>query len=446
MNNSSSKPTGSRLSGFDLYRSGWWQWLIWALLFTSLAIDWSSIYYRYFDLTSQLQEKIFVESCTGPRWIAYLYLLFYLSVFFLILFIFVSGKINWPRPVSISVLLYGAMWLCAGYLLVFLTKDPLPYLTKISQLSSKLAPGTLLVIGLFFIGANPFCWAKIPRIVNAMAWVCIALVVVGVCKIDFTSRFLAMRYLNSSVKVLGLVTLVPFAFYSLKKKTLWFKVSLALPVLAMVVCGVFTQTRLYFVVLGIYLFTYFLLSLRRAPIRQSVATAGTVILIAFGCILLAIASYDTILKRSTNHDNQLLSASVGLVNRIDEDTRTYQYSPDSNFFQHFWNSFPWGAGYPSEDQYNGEGLEGIDNGYLNGTYIAGLPMMTCFFFLLCVPVLRSLFLKLNPLDSAIVAGAFTYVCRLGSSTVIVSDVQLVIFVLFAGRCAYLVSNERNHQV
>ena len=407
------------------------------LLFSSLIYLWTANYYRYAGLNSQFEEKNFVDNSSAPTWLRFFLYIFYMSVMGLIGAMVASTRIRWPRPVYVSLLFYAGMWIYSFILLAFFTNDPKAYLTNISYLSTKLAPGALLVVGLFFVGANPYCWRQAPRYVAMVALACVALILFGLCNIDFSSRLLGRRYLLAPGTVLELLTLVPFAYLVEKKKKIWSYLAFCLGAGSVVLCGVFTQTRLFFVTLMTYLLVYFILRLRQMPTRAAILQVFKTVSILIVAVIVGAGLFQHFHALSGEKEGAFVGSLVGLSDRIDEDSRSYQYTVGP-FFNHFWSSFPWGAGYPDDDQYNGEGEEGIDNGYLNSILITGLPMMICFVSLLCIPLLRSLFLKLNPVDSAIVAGAFTYAVRLATSTVLSTGLTLVIFVLFAGRCAYLV--------
>ncbi len=114
-------------------------------------------------------------------------------------------------------------------------------------------------------------------------------------------------------------------------------------------------------------------------------------------------------------DDSIIGRSAeGLWDRKFVDTRTNQIKP---FFEKL--TLPivlFGAGYPCEGEYSSSGSKGIDCGYLNVLYVAGLPMLMLFIAMLVSPVLRCLRLPLSREDAVVVVAAFSYVVRLMSST------------------------------
>jgi hypothetical protein len=111
----------------------------------------------------------------------------------------------------------------------------------------------------------------------------------------------------------------------------------------------------------------------RGAFLQGVLLLAMVFFVLFGYVAI---SDDSIIGRSAE----------GLWDRKFVDTRTNQIKP---FFEKL--TLPivlFGAGYPCEGEYSSSGSKGIDCGYLNVLYVAGLPMLMLFIAMLVSPVLR----------------------------------------------------------
>lgn len=354
----------------------------------------------------------------------------------------VVGVLALPRifrnklPIVYSVA-YVGIWVYAVFLLGAVSKDPLPYLTTMSGLMSKMAPGTILVLSLFFLAADERAWPYIRKYLVWTAILAVGISLVGYFQMGHVSRFLAMRWIWAPALVLEILAILPFGVAS--DRAILARAFSLVPILTLIISGLLQQTRLVFVSLFLQLAVY---SWLRARARTGGVGAGLRLVFGFGVIVL-IAAIAVPYIASLGGESLLVKSAQAFMGRLDVDSRTGQIAP---FMSIFWEVFPVGLGYPAPGQSNGEsgaGQIGIDSGYLNTMYVVGVPMMLGYFLMLVLPVLRALGLKgLAAADAAAVAGAAAYCVRMTSSSVPSLDIDFVIYVLLVGRCASLLRADK----
>lgn len=383
---------------------------------------------------TEYYESVIVSTDILPNWFNYINYLIFLLLLILVVSIFYN-KINLNLPAKYA-LYYIGMWFYAIILLIILSNEPTIYLTSISAMSSKMAPGVIMAIGLFFLGAYPKVWSILKASLLFLILCAVCIWLFGLLQVDIVSRYLAKRWLWPPTLVLELLAILPFGiFYRVSSK---YRILCLLPLLILLLSSIYQQTRLVFIMLAVQIVTYSFLRYRATRRHQKLRFNFGILsgIIFFVLLVVVFVSGEYIPQRG----NIVSDSFISIMNRITEDSRSYQIEP---FFEKLPEVFPWGSGYPVPGEYNAEGKLGIDSGFLSTMYVTGVPMVFCFIGMLVMPVLRILRLRLEPPDAAVAAGAFAYIVRLTSSTVPVIQVDFIVFVLLAGRCAYLVNRDRH---
>ena len=295
------------------------------------------------------------------------------------------------------------------------------------------------MIAIFFLASNRYAWQKIQIYLLWTTFICVALSIYGYTQIDHVSRSLGMQWIWAPSLGLELLAILPIGIYS--NRSLIYRWLSYCPIAVLMISGLILQTRLIFISLFIQIIVFAFL---RVQARIKHKTIGFLSLgFWIGFILFFVFAILPLVATIEN-DSLITGSAQALVERMDyTENRSAQIDP---FFVKFWDVFPLGLGYPGPGQSNGEANEndiGMDSGYLVTMYVTGVPMMACYFVMLVIPVLKALMLKrTQPTDAAIIACAFAYVIRMTSSTVPNMDFDFMIYVLLAGRCAYLVHNPK----
>lgn len=401
-------------------------------LIVAFLYQWSAQFFVYANLSREGNYDAGYEIAGNvPLWFRYPQWLMFGLIVVIACCVFIA-KLYRAVPFRFRLYYFG-IWGYAAVLLLLLTTDPLPYISSVTPMSSKMAPAVLIAISMFFLAANPATWPAVLRSIVIVTAIATFFWLYGAMQLEFASRHFAYRWLWSPTLILEITSMLLFAV--LFNKSLPYKIVSCIPISLLGLSIFFQQTRLLIVMFFVQVLTYAYLRYRNTSSSQRMkAVVVMLLLLAVGGIFMMTS--DRLDTRAFSRTTIGESAQM-LANRFTEDTRSHQLKP---FFSRFWESFPLGAGYPAIDEYNAEGEYGIDCGYLNSMYVTGLPMMLCFVGMLVWPVLKSLRLRLDPVDAAVVAGAFAYAVRLLSSTVPNLEVTFLLFILLAGRCAYLAGN------
>lgn len=367
-----------------------------------------------------------------PNYLKILNPLIYLNAMFTI--IYVIGKYKIVK--TNYLILYILMIFYMGFLLVFKTTEPFLYLTSLTQASFIMAPGTILVISLFFLSYNPRVWIQISKALIIFLYLIMIFTILGFIGVGYeyystglAHRLVSLRWLWAPSIILELLCILAIANKINKKNWLMF-----LPIIFLFMGGIFTQTRLTIIMGIINILVFFILTRK---IKHSYKIFRNVLVGVF-TLFITVIFY---LKISS--DNFMGAFMSQFISRISEDSRSEQIV---NFkliiLENFSKVFPFGSGYPSFNEYRALGANGIDSGYLNILYTTGIPMFILIFLLLLLPVIKALRLNMNFLDAAIVAAAITWMIRLTSSSTMMFTTEFLLFVLFSGRCAWLVNQQK----
>jgi len=327
-------------------------------------------------------------------------------------------------------LFYVGLWGCAGYLLLGLSTDPLAYVTTSYRFFSKLAPGTLFAIGVFFLGANPCIWPRIRQTLLILLAAACAAWLLLVTQMARPSRLEAYRWIYEQTGIIEVLAVLPLAMAAhgsrLRRLTRY------LPLALLTGSIILMQTRLLIVMWIVLVCTYIYLR-RRAGEVSLIHSARATYVRAFAAGITVVAGL--LIAWPFIGESLLPQSAEALWERRFQDTRTGQIAP---FFEKAtWDKLLIGAGYPAKGEYTAEGSTGLDIGYLSTMYVVGAPMVILFVAMLVVPVIRCLSLRLSAEDAAVVTCAFAYCVRLTSSTVPLYSVQFLIVCLLMGRCAYI---------
>lgn len=328
------------------------------------------------------------------------------------------------------LIMYGGMWFVSGYLLIGWTSDPWDTLSTSRGLFGKMAPGTLLGLGVFFLAAHPGAWNQLKNhLLLLTAATCIVWLAFAT-RMTHPSRAEAYRWVFEPTLLLEALALLPLGFVAGRGAVR--SASRLAPLLLLAAAVILLQARLLLAMLMLLVATYGFLRWRAGAFRNE-QRRFMAIFSMFGLVpafLLAL-----VIAWPLAEDTLLGGSARGFWQRRAEDTRLVQIRP---FFE---KATPLtllaGAGYPAANEYNAEGAGGIDMGYLNTMYVTGLPMVALLVMMMVAPVVRCLRLRLPPADAAVVAVALAYCVRLTSSTIPALSAQFLVACLLMGRCAYL---------
>jgi hypothetical protein len=346
-----------------------------------------------------------------------------------------------PRFLPVTYMyFYAGMWLCSIYLVLGLTTHPIQVFNRCARLFSWVAPGSLISMGLFFLSANPYAWPVVRKILYRFTvFVCVAWFFFAL-QMENGSRVQAYRWVFSPGLALELLALLSVVAWRKPGVKWYYQVARYVPMGLLGVTAIFLQARLVVVIFLTLVVVYAIVQRRSIGIGKEKKDEG----LSFNAVLLLAVVFFAVFGYIAISDDSIVGRSAeGLWDRKFVDTRTNQIKP---FFEKLTPSIAlFGAGYPCEGEYSSTGSKGIDCGYLNVLYVAGLPMLTLFVLMLVSPVLRCLRLPLSREDSVVVVASFAYVLRLMSSTLPLLSVEFVLALLLLGRTAFILHAAREEE-
>jgi hypothetical protein len=287
---------------------------------------------------------------------------------------------------------------------------------------STFAPGFAVASILLFAGADPRFWHPLVRVI-APATIAVACIAgVQLLHISSATRTEAYARLFTCASILEVGALLPLGMWASARLPL--RLLSWVPFLTLVLVTVAMQARLM-VIEVITLFVLFSFLTRRQSAKRGLRwMAPAVILIAVTVGVVAIGSYS---------ESTIIESARAFWERRYEDTRTGQAI--SFFDKVLVEELMVGKGIPRLGDYSGQGERGIDCGYINLMFIAGIPGLLLFLALHVLPAARCVRMQLTPLDAACVAAVLTYAVRLFSSTVPNLEPNYFVLLLVMGRCA-----------
>lgn len=332
-------------------------------------------------------------------------------------------------------LYYLGMWFVSGYLLLGMTTDPVEILSTSRGLFGKMAPGTLLGIGVFFLAADPEAWRYIRKYLLLLAWIACGIWTISALQMTHPSRAEAYRWIYEPTLLLEVTALLPLGL-SADRRFLSRALRYA-PMALLLLAALLMQTRLLVVIVGLLALGYGFLRWRGGALREE-RTRGRLLFTIN--VFLPVALLGIVLAWPLTQQTIVGGSTQGLWKRRSEETRIRQIKP---FFEKAtWDKMLVGTGYPNPGEYNAEGANGIDSGYLNTMYVTGLPMMGLYVLMLVLPALGCLKLRLSAEDAAVVATALAYCVRMTSSTIPSFSEQFLVACVLLGRCAYILHASR----
>ena len=344
------------------------------------------------------------------------------------LFFAMSSKAGARTPPAKYV--YIAAWGWAAYLLLAKTTSPIGLLT--TSLFSNYAPGILSILGIFFLSARDDLWMTVKDALADLLIFLGALIFIMAPFVEAGSRFSGRRYMGALATILQVCSVAPIFIKPRHVPRLLTYVPLA----ATILCGVLIQTRLTFVLLSVQLLSVALLKRKRILkwiLRPALTYNQTISLFAAIGVTVAIA---LLLIAGPFRDS--LDA---LNNRLTQDTRSKQAS---DFFDKVpLSSLVLGVGYPVGDEFNSQGGEGIDVGYVNAAYVAGLPAIFIIFYFLALPGFRLINFPDVQAALEVAPVCLTAFVSFTSSTVFdISPGGVVFMIIFAGRAYGLAQRKK----
>ena len=294
---------------------------------------------------------------------------------------------------------------------------------------STFAPGFALATLLLFSGADPSVWRLLVRAIAPATILGGCYVLLQFLLMPSAGRVEAYSRLFTCASILEIGALLPIALYARAHAAV--RLLAWIPFLALLAAAVAMQARL--MVLETISLAVFFLAIRqheagaKRSVKALVALAAAAVFLL--CLSIAAGSASTV-----------ADSARGLWERRAEDTRSGQamaffdkVSPDELIL---------GNGIPKLGDYNAQGVSGIDCGYINILFVAGVPGLVLFLTLHILPAAKCVALRLNPVDAACAASVLTYAVRLFSSTVPTLDPNYLVLLLLMGRCTAVAATSR----
>jgi hypothetical protein len=299
-----------------------------------------------------------------------------------------------------------------------------------STFFSVMAPGCAIFSCLIFASADKEAWRTLVRTV-AYGTLGISLIALfEMAQVRSASRGEAYWHLYAYSNILEITAIVAFGWFAETRRT-WLGL---IPMAVLIAVSIAMQTRLMIVELVSLVFFYGLFSQRKLSSRAVVASCLGGLILLWGVYL---AWY------SPNALHSVLPESAAAFwDRATEDTRSAQFV---NFFAKVpAETFILGVGVPRPGEFNGQGMSGIDLGYVNILFLGGIPCLVLFFLLHQLPAIRCIGAKFDSVDAACLASVMTYSVALLSSEAPFPGPAYYILMLLVGRSIMLVQ-ERNRR-
>lgn len=393
---------------------------------------WHYGFTSYFGNYYQIEEtgKIIISSNVIINSISkILSLLSYISCVFLCFNYFVrKGKVT--KLEFIYILIFLNMLI----ILFFKTTNPLSILFDLGKWNNRMGIITVIACSIFFYGANESDWKFIKKIICIFVFLSAILVfIILLTKPEiYQKRLYAYKWLHGFGVI---VRLGVWIFILNNRKS---KLASLFVLIVDIIMIIVLQARLYVVDFLLQLiFICILLIKNRYSNRKDKLYKKIVRILKTSIVFFTIFIIVLFMPNSKMFNMFPKSVQTSLTffsERLTEDTRTAQAQ---GFFEYFWDSFPIGVGYNTDGIPSGVGESGIDCGYLNTMYIAGVLMVVLLIFLTVIPILKTWFYKQKVEDIAVISRATTWIIILFSSASTGFEIEFMFFILCAGRCSKL---------
>jgi len=298
-----------------------------------------------------------------------------------------------------------------------------------SNIFGVTGPFVWFALVLIFAGADRRIWSYVDPVIRALAYASSILAVRALLTSDY-------GYYNGFSKyILYAILLMWLGGWTLLTATRlrgWRLVVRVIPFLALILMAVCSQSRSWLIMS--FLLGVIFIWLRSRETGSALSGMRTVVVIGVLGAAAVAALYTTMPKA--------LDDSVsGMVNRMNDDTRSGQYRA---FF----------AVVPVGDLLLGRGPKGtwywrgrgeyqfFDNGYLWMLFIGGVPTLVCYFLVVVWPAIRAMTYRPRGVDAAATFLVLLFGLALtGLSTFTIPSISLSSFLtlLWAGRCHLFLS-------
>lgn len=347
---------------------------------------------------------------------------------FILLFLWIARKRFYTHFEFIFILLIASHLI---HLLVF-TRSPASVIFDISQWGGRFGIVTIMAFSLVFYASDQYYWDFIKKIIKTLVLISFLLCAFFlITKVEiYISRAYAYKWLHG----FGVALRLGMWMYLLDDEAEKIaKLPMFCVYLISLIC---LQARIYLVDYLLQLvFIFILMKKNKRNSRQYTFFLWiSIVIIAF---LTAIFVFNNIELIKYLPQNVQLSTN-SFLDRFFSDTRSGQAD---SFMPYFWDSFPFGVGYNTNGIPSGLGEQGIDNGYLNAVYIAGLPMVLIGCAITHLPIIKAFRRRLFDIDVAVISRGLAWIIILTSSATITYTFEYVFFILVAGRCLGLCLHE-----
>jgi hypothetical protein len=289
----------------------------------------------------------------------------------------------------------------------------------------KLAPGTMVVMGVVYWGADEKAWPVLKKGCIVLAWLATWIFVLGFLQMVGASRSEAYRWVFEPSSILGATAMLVLADGWDKRG--FKRLAGTLPLFAFAISVIVLMNRLQIVasVVMVYLFVIFRAWMKSRDIGR-VAVKLLIYSVVFPVTAVATIGAFTLSGQG------LIGNSVKMFeSRALEDTRSQQFK--RYFHDLDLDTAMVGNGHILPvGSFGGGTAAGIDCGYLNLLWIGGLPFMLPFLYLVILGVWNGFKIRLSE-DAAVISLLAAVAVEYASSASPSFSTVTVIIFLFLGR-------------
>ncbi|HTB21445.1 MAG TPA: hypothetical protein VK914_01930 [bacterium] len=293
----------------------------------------------------------------------------------------------------------------------------------------KLAPGTMVVMGVVCWGADERAWPTLKKWIIRFAWVATWIFFFGLLKMDGANRSEAYRWVFEPSLFLG-ATAMLVAAGGMNSRG-WRFFGGMVPLLAFLISAVVLMDRLQIVIFAVMLYSFLIFrDWMKSRNVEWVALKLAVYSVVFPA--LAAAAFGAFVF----FDQGIIGSSAKMLGaRVLEDTRSQQFR---RFFHDLSpGTVAIGNGHIFQSgSFGGGTAAGIDCGYLNLLWIGGLPLLVPFLYLMASGVMNG-FKARRTEDAAVISLLAAVAVEYFSSASPSFSAVTVIAFLFLGRALRL---------
>ena len=401
------------------------------VVFLSYLSLWSStVYSRYAnaELYATMQVKFDEVTTIEPVLIGQILLVIMFGLIFMIIVADLKSILQHK-----SVIVYFAMLLCCPYLLLK-SDDPLNYISSISNGSIQLGPWTLVGVALFFYAYKPRNWDAFRRAIKPLTIIILITAFYGLFKYftfyqeaGIVNRVVALKWLWAPAICLQFLLVFWISRANEEKRRIYSSLVFLL-VTFQYLLAILTEMRLILLMttVSIVIFFYKTGKIKKGKLLFTLVGGSTMVFVLF------IISNEGILLPETN---VFYNAINNFLLRFLADTRSSDLIEFFDFISsNSFLSFSLGLGYSRMSEFT------VDSGVLNTFFMTGVVMFTMAVVLLILPVIKLGKFRMDSEDAAVWSVAVIWILRFFTSSTMAFTTEFLLFIIFAGRCAWILDN------